>query len=253
MQQDTSGAARPEGRVAGVVTRDLGDLDARPLQVVPWSVRVQNWLQHRRRELPAEMARRMLGRVSGILTMQSGLSGLVYRVDWSRLAPWQIQHLQALLRANHPLVDLPRFFGGQVLDYGLLSRRVVTTAGVGFIVDAFQNTVELENMKYHALGTNSTAENASDTAMGAEITSSHYSGGVRPTGTTTEGGSANIYRTVGTHTQTTAGDTITEHGPMSQAATGGGVLLDRSVFTGVALAVGDSFQTTYELTLSSGG
>ena len=38
---------------------------------------------------------------------------------------------------------------------------VVTDAGVGFIVDAMQNSVEAENLKFHALGTGSTAEAAS--------------------------------------------------------------------------------------------
>jgi hypothetical protein len=47
--------------------------------------------------------------------------------------------------------------------------------------------------------------------------------------------------------------TITEHSVFSQAAVPGGVLLDRSVFTGVALASGDSILTKYEITCSSGG
>lgn len=46
---------------------------------------------------------------------------------------------------------------------------------------------------------------------------------------------------------------ITEHGIFSQAATGGGVLLDRSVFSVVNLASGDSLQATYDLTFAAGG
>lgn len=38
---------------------------------------------------------------------------------------------------------------GSVDDYGLASLRVVTNSGVGFIVDSFQNLVEMENMKFH--------------------------------------------------------------------------------------------------------
>ena len=34
---------------------------------------------------------------------------------------------------------------GEVVPFGLASLRVVTTAGVGYIVDAFQNIAELED------------------------------------------------------------------------------------------------------------
>src|SRR4051794_15957899 len=40
---------------------------------------------------------------------------------------------------------------GVLEDYGVVSRKLVTDTGVGFIVDAFQNLVELENMKFHGL------------------------------------------------------------------------------------------------------
>jgi hypothetical protein len=45
----------------------------------------------------------------------------------------------------------------------------------------------------------------------------------------------------------------TEHGILSQAATGGGVLLDRSVFVAINLGNGDGPQTTYRLTVTAGG
>lgn len=142
---------------------------------------------------------------------------------------------------------------GQIVDYGIVGYRVVTTAGVGFIVDAFQNTTELENMKYHAIGTGSTAEAAGDTALVTELTT-EYTGNVRATGTTTEGAGANIYRTVGTNTMDEApGGAIREHGVFDQAATGGGVLLDRTVFAAITLGNGDSLQSTYDLTFTAGG
>ena len=43
---------------------------------------------------------------------------------------------------------------------------------------------------------------------------------------------------------------IVEHGIFSQAATGGGTLLDRSVFSAINVASGDSIQFTYDLTLT---
>lgn len=141
---------------------------------------------------------------------------------------------------------------GEVIYLGLVSLRVVTDTGVGFIVDAFQNSVELENMKYHGFGTGSNAEAAGNTALDTELTTQYASDNTRPTGSTTEGATANIYRTVGTLSPD-ATVAITEHGIFSQAATGGGVLLDKSLFSAVNLVSGDSLQITFDLTLTSGG
>lgn len=143
---------------------------------------------------------------------------------------------------------------GTVTDYGVVGRRVVTTAGVGFIVDAFQNSVELEDMKYHGFGTGTTAEASGNTALVTEVTTEYATDNMRPTGTTTEGASANIYRTVATFTPNAGGTiAVTEHGIFSQAANSGGVLLDRTVFSAVnVVASADSLQATYELTLPAG-
>lgn len=141
---------------------------------------------------------------------------------------------------------------GTIIDYGPVCYRLVTDTGVAFIVDAFQNLVELENMKYHGLGTGTTAEAASQTGLITELTTQYNPDNTRATGSTTEG-AANIYRTVGTVTPDAA-VAITEHGVFSQAATGGGVMIDRSVFAAVNLnGTGDALQCTYDLTLNSGG
>jgi hypothetical protein len=141
---------------------------------------------------------------------------------------------------------------GDILELGLASMRVVTTAGVNFIVDAFQNTTELENLKYHGIGTGSNTEASSETALVTESTTALNPDSTRATGSTTEGASANIYRTVGTLTADASIAAI-EHGIFSQAATGGGTMLDRSQFSTVNLASGDSLQSTYDLTFSAGG
>ena len=140
---------------------------------------------------------------------------------------------------------------GQRLDLGLAGVRVVTTAGVGFIVDAFQGLVELEDMKYHGIGTGSTAEASGDTALATELTTQYNPDNTRATGTTAEGAAANVFRTVGTNTVDAAVG-IEEHGVFSAAAVGSGVLLDRTVFSVVNLASGDSLQSTYELTVPAG-
>lgn len=131
---------------------------------------------------------------------------------------------------------------GTVEKLGMICTKVVTTVGVGFIVDAFQNITEVETMKYHGSGTGSTAEAVGDTALVTEVES-------RATGTTAEGASANIYQTVGTVSYT-ATRAIVEHGIFS--ASTGGVLLDRSVFTAINVDSGDSIQFTYELTFPAG-
>jgi hypothetical protein len=157
-------------------------------------------------------------------------------------------------------VGAPTFFGvvshtitrasGEVVDLGVVSCRVVTTTGCGFIVDAFQNLVELENMKYHGFGTGSNAESSANTPLHTELTTEYATNNTRPTGTTTEA-SATVYRTVATLSPD-ASVSITEHGIFDQASNAGGVLLDKSLFTAIALVSGDSLATTYDLTFTAG-
>lgn len=141
---------------------------------------------------------------------------------------------------------------GTILPLGLASCRLVTTAGVNFLVDAFQGTVEPEILRFHGIGTGTNAEATGDTALQTELTTQYNPDNTRATGSLTEGASANIFRTVGTNT-VDASVAITEHGILSQAATGGGTLWDRSVFSAVNLVSGDSLESTYDLTIAAGG
>lgn len=137
----------------------------------------------------------------------------------------------------------------------LQSRKVVTTVGAAFLVDAWQNLVELEIMKYHALGTGSGAEAVGDTGLGTELTT-EYTGNIRATGSLTEGASGNIFRSLGSNTlDGTPGANVREHALMSQAATGGGVCFDRSLLagSGFPLVSGNSFSTQYDWTCNTGG
>jgi hypothetical protein len=141
--------------------------------------------------------------------------------------------------------------GGKLIDYGVLGRRLVTNAGVNFFVDAWQNLTEIEVLIYHGVGTDNTAESAGDTALGAESTTALNPDSTRATGSQTEGASANIFRTVGTVTFDGSA-AIVEHGLLSQAATGGGVLWDRTVHGAINVVDGDSIQYTHETTINSG-
>lgn len=140
---------------------------------------------------------------------------------------------------------------GHRLDLGVLSNRVVTTAGVGFIVDAWQNSVELENMKYHGVGTGTNAEAASDTALQTESTTILNPDSTRATGTQSEA-SATAIQSVATVTFDGSG-AITEHGILSQSATGGGVLWDRSIFSAINVVNGMTIVFTYTCTFTGGG
>src|SRR5262245_3086048 len=190
--------------------------------------------------------------------------GLPWPGNPAEVNRWRLRNFPNLLRGLWRVL-FARFFGvahfygqlslavirrdGTILDYGLASLRVVTNNGVNFIVDAFQNTTEVENLKFHGIGTTNTDENQTDTARAAELTTVYNPDNTRATGSTTEGASANIYRTVGTNT-VDGSAAIVEHGIFSQAATGGGTLLDRSVFSTVNLANGDSLQSTYAVTFA---
>lgn len=134
---------------------------------------------------------------------------------------------------------------GQRIDYGVVSRKVITTAFVNYVVDQLQaEDSTFGDYKFHDSGVGTTAENVADTAM--ETTD----GEARAVGTQTEGASANIYRSVGTIAYTTT-KAITEHGLFNHLTAG--TLMDRSVFAALNVVNGDSIQFTYELTLPAGG
>ena len=143
---------------------------------------------------------------------------------------------------------------GEWTDYGIVSRRVITNAGVTFLRDDWNNNAQdYTTFNFHGIGTGAVAENVTDTALGAESTTALNPDSTRATGTRSTPAS-NQWRSVGTLT-CDADIAVTEHGILSQAATGGGTLWDRSVFAAINLvgANPDSIQITYTCTLSAGG
>jgi len=179
---------------------------------------------------------------------------------------WRTANQENLDRGLHRIAvadmhGIPTHFGvlyvakvhasGDVEELGLASLRVVTDAGVAAISDAFGNTFEVELFNFHGMGTGGTAEAASQTALVTELTTEYNPNSTRATGTQTT--PTNVYQTVGTNTIDSGTPAITEHGIFSQAATGGGTMLDRSLFSAINLASGDGIQFTYQLTFTSGG
>lgn len=133
---------------------------------------------------------------------------------------------------------------GEVIDYGVLGRRVVTTAFVEFVVDQLQTeTSAFGDFKFHDSGIGTTAPAVGDTDI--ETTD----GESRATGTQTES-AANVYQSVGTiaYTSTKA---ITEWGLFN--ASTGVTLLDRDTFAALNVVNGESIQFTYDYTVTDGG
>jgi len=134
---------------------------------------------------------------------------------------------------------------GQVIDYGVISHGVVTTAFVNFLVDQMQTeTSVFGDFKFHDSGVGTTAAVVGDTDI--ETTD----GESRATGTQIEGASANIYKSVATITYTSV-KAITEHGLFSIVT--GGTLLDRHVFSAINVENTDQIEFSYEFTVSVGG
>lgn len=213
-----------------------------------------------------EMLRSKLG-ISGRLTMRKTARGFGAGLPWPGLPRevfmWRLRNchrlflpLAKVLLAR--LLRIPTIYGmlyleviranGERIEYGLAGYRLVVDAGENFIVDAFQNIVELEIMKFHGIGTGATAPANADTALQTELTTQYNPDSTRATGSTTENGSA-TYRTVGTNA-VDATVAITEFGLLSQAATGGGTLFERETFSVINLVSGDSLQTTYDCTFT---
>ena len=127
---------------------------------------------------------------------------------------------------------------GAVEDLGLVSRRIVTTAGLSYVVDAFQGLANISTFVWHDCGLDNTAESASDVGL-----LNPYGGG-RVTGAQSEP-TAVTYRTTATITFS-APFTIVEHGLFSNST--GSTLFDRSIFAGILVVAGDGIIFEYTLT-----
>ncbi len=139
--------------------------------------------------------------------------------------------------------------------FGIASFRVVTNAARDEVVDEFDAATaagfDLTTFNFHGLGTGATAEAVTDTALVTELTT-EYTGNIRATGTQSQP-TSDVYRSVGVNTLDSGTPTVTEHGLFSASSTG--TLLDRSLTGSFPLVGtnGDGLQTTYNLTIASGG
>lgn len=191
---------------------------------------------------------------------------LKWRVANTKMMTKELWKLWVMLRAAG-YTGYPFFYGdcwlrhidgrsGEDTLLGLASVRLFTSAGRDEVIDEFDAATaagfDLTTFNYHGLGTGTTAANAADTALQTELTT-EYTGNVRATGVQSQP-TSDVYRSVATNTLDSGTPAVTEAGLLSQAATGGGVLVERYVFAAVNLvgANGDGLQTTMNLTMTSG-
>ncbi len=182
------------------------------------------------RYLPVEQAAELLERITSSLVIESSLALKVLRQQRAETpGAWAI-----------------------VEDHGVVSNRVITTAGVNFLVAVWTGSGTLGNFKFHGLGTGTSAESISDTALVTELTTEYNPDGTRATGTTVTGASNNILSSVATNTlDGTPSGAIREHGLFSASTVG--TLWDRTLFSSITLSSGDSLVSTYQVTCSAGG
>jgi hypothetical protein len=111
-----------------------------------------------------------------------------------------------------------------------------------FVEDGEEDVVDIivadGTWKYHDYGTGTTAPVKGNTAMETAC------GESRTTGTAEEGATADIYKSIGTHTF--AGSfAITEAGLFESATVG--VLIVRGTFSAINVGSGDKIETTYTI------
>lgn len=221
-----AGALRVRKIDASRAARTRADV-APAWQAIPVGLTWSRWL----RSLSLELALRVRVAVKGFargLTAGSGVVG-VCRLH------------ATVYRAN-----------GAIERLGLIATRLITDTGVAFLVDDWDNNAQdLTTLNFHGCGTGTTAENQADSALETESTTALNPDNTRATGTRSQP-AANQYRSVGTLTFDGAA-AITEHGLLSSATVGAGVLWDRSVFSAINVGNGDSIQFTHTTTVSAGG
>lgn len=177
----------------------------------------------------------------------------------SEVSHWKSENLRNVMRGWDKIVlarreGIPTFFGClwvevNGVDYGLVSTRMVTDAGVAAIASGFVSG-GLNSFKYHGLGTGTAAEAVTDVQLQSELTTEYFIDNERPAATNSS--TAGVFES-NVDIIVDAPVSATEHGLFSALGTGTGGLLDRSVFAAITMAAGDLFRATYQLTISSGG
>jgi hypothetical protein len=206
-------------------------------------------------------------RVSGKLAPSGALKTKVIRrntvnwkykiknaLRWAWIWGWIAEVLSiGVAKLTGNLTVTPRLYGvklykdGRREDLGILGRRVVTNAGVAFLVDDWDDdTTDITDMDWHDMGVCTAGcdnESAADTAL------ENPCGEARVAGTATQA-AANILQSVASITADGGAYAIVEHGLFS--ASSGGTLWDRTVFSVINLAQDDGIEFTMQITFTAG-
>ena len=151
--------------------------------------------------------------------------------------------MKSLMKVRTQLVAR-QFRDGKEITRRVIKNKVVTNAFVNYIVDnLIAELVAFGDFKYHDSGTGIVAEAATDTALGTPTAEA------RDIGSQVEGATANVYKSVATHTYA-ATFAITEHGLLNAATVG--VLMDRTVFAAINVVSGDKIEFTFSISFASG-
>lgn len=201
-------------------------------------------------------------RVKHIRARQAPLSWRVRNaLRWGYLWGWLVNwlakgfsQLTGAVTITSELALRKRLANGEWIDYGVVGYRLVTDAGVAYLVDDFDNaagSADVSLFNFHGVGTGTTAEAAGDTALVTESTTILTVNSVRATGTRSQP-AANQYRSTGVVSFDGSG-AITEHGLFTDVDVAEGTLWDRTVFSAVNVASGESLSAQYTVTINSGG
>lgn len=138
---------------------------------------------------------------------------------------------------------IPGLFGKMKPDIQIAHGKVTDDFAEDIVDNLIAEGSAFGDYKFHDSGTGSTGENVTDSAMETAC------GEARDTGSQVES-SSKVYKSIATHTYAGA-FAITEHGLFNIVAAG--ILMDRTVFAVVNVAIGEKIEFTYELTVTSGG
>lgn len=127
-------------------------------------------------------------------------------------------------------------------------KNLVTTVGKALVAGRINGYGTPAAATYLAVGTGTTAANAADTQLEAEITNSGLERAAATctlVQTTTANDTAQLDKTF----SVTGSEAVTECGALNNSS--GGTLLGRQVFSAINVANGDSLQITYKFAVSA--
>lgn len=178
---------------------------------------------------------------------------------------WRAANVPHLARGHERVVTarsngLPHIYGllwlskrqrdGTIVDYGLASMRLVTNAGLTWLVQCFLGEEDILSLQYHGIGASDIPESPEDEDLVDELGQNYPIEDLRAVGSSTEVNDT-TFRSVG-NCQVADDVSVREHGVFTHGTVGQGVLFDRSTFTTVPLEAGEAIQMTYDLVLSAG-